>query len=180
MTASEIEHQFVVFALHGERYALPVAAVREITRYTPPSATAAAGGLVRGMINLRGRVLPVVDLSVRLGQELEVGTGTRILVVELANGTVGLIVDGVDGVTAVPPEQIEPLPVPVGEDGLGEQIAVVGERLVILLDPDRALGSALGVKPKRRRRATATTARRTPAKSRATPPPPGSNGDAGG
>src|SRR5579875_3419379 len=71
MTARS-EHQLVIFTLHGEQYGLPVDVVAEIVRYTAPTATAAATELVRGLINLRGRVLPVADLSRRLGQSLAV------------------------------------------------------------------------------------------------------------
>jgi purine-binding chemotaxis protein CheW len=108
------ERHLVLFSLHGEHYGLPVSSVREIVLYTPPSATAAASGIVVGMINLRGSVLPIVDLSSRLGRTLEVTTGTRILVIELARGSVGLIVDTVDGVVRIPAEQVEPLPVAAG------------------------------------------------------------------
>ena len=82
----ELERQLIVFSLHGEHYGLPIASVQEIIRYTPPRVTAAARGLVQGLINLRGRVLPVLDLSSRLGGILEVSDTTRILVVEVANG----------------------------------------------------------------------------------------------
>jgi purine-binding chemotaxis protein CheW len=150
------ERHLVVFSLHGEQYGLPVASVREIVRYTAPSATAAATGVVVGMINLRGRVLPIVDLSSRLGATLEITGATRILVIELARGSVGLIVDSVDGVMRIPAEQVEPLPVPVGEDGLGEEIAAVGDRLIMLLDAERAVGRALPARPAARRRRRTT------------------------
>ena len=149
-----------MFSLHGEDYALPVASVREIIRYVAPSATAAASGLIQGMINLRGRVVPVVDISSRLGRSLVVGANTRILVLELANGALGLIVDAVVGVVRIPAEQIEPLPVAVAGNAFGEQVAAVGERLILLVDPDRALGGVLApatrptpgpAKPARRR-----------------------------
>ena len=94
---SEPERQLVVFSLHGERYGLPIACVREIIRYTPPRVTATARGLIQGMISLRGRVLPVLDLSSRLGRTLEVSGATRILVIEVSTGVVALIVDTVDG-----------------------------------------------------------------------------------
>ena len=92
-TASDSERQLVVFTLHGEQYALPVTTVREIIRYVEPSATATASGLIRGMISLRGHVLPIVDLSIKLRRTLEFGDGTRILVIELEGGSVGLLVD---------------------------------------------------------------------------------------
>ena len=142
------EQHLVLFSLHGELYALPVASVREIIRYVAPSATAAASGLIQGMINLRGRVLPVVDISSRLGRSLEVNSNTRILVIELAVGALGLIVDTVDGVVRLAAEQIEPVPVAVA-DGFGDQVAAVGDRLIPLINPERALG---GVLPAPRRR----------------------------
>ena len=154
MSASEPARQLVVFSLHGEHYALPITSVRKIIRYTAPSATASAGGLVQGMINLGGRVLPVVDLSSRLGRRLAIDGNTRIVVVELSKGALGLIVDTVEGVLRVPAEQIEPLPVPVDDTGLGDEIAAIGARLIVQIDPERALGSALASRAKRRRRKT--------------------------
>src|SRR5438270_4272307 len=106
MTAAELERQLVLFSLHGEYYGLPISSVREIIRYTPPSATATAAGMVQGMISLRGRTLPILDLSSRLGQQLEVGAKTRILVLEVSRGALGLIVDTVDGILPVPAERI--------------------------------------------------------------------------
>ncbi len=141
MSASDAERQLVVFSLHGEHYGLPITSVREITRYTAPSATAMAQGLIQGMISWRSTVLPVVDLSSRLGKQLEVGEKTRILVLELANGSLGLIADSVQGVISIPEANIKPLPV-AGSD-LFDQIAAVDERLIMLIDPERALGSAL-------------------------------------
>ena len=147
--AAASERQLVVFSLHGEEYGLPIDSVREIIRYTPPRATAAASGLVKGMISLRGRVLPVVDLSSRLGNTLEITSKTKILVVELARGSVALIVDAVEGILQLQAEQIEPLPVAAGDSRWGDEIAVVGERLIIVIDPEQAMGSALPA-PRRR------------------------------
>jgi purine-binding chemotaxis protein CheW len=144
---SELERQLIVFSLHGEHYGLPIASVLEIIRYTPPRVTAAARGLVQGLINLRGRVLPLVDLSGRLGRTLEVSDATRILVVEVANGAVGLIVDTVDGMVRVPTERIESIPVAAGDDALGDEIAAIDDQLLMLIDPERALGGVLSHGP---------------------------------
>ncbi len=139
----EFERQLIAFSLHGEHYGLPIACVREIIRYTPPRVTATARGLVQGMINLRGLVLPVVDLSERLGATLAITDATRILVVELQSGVLGLIVDTVDGVMHVPADLVTAIP-GAGDDALGTEIAAVDERLIMLVDPDRALGHVLG------------------------------------
>jgi purine-binding chemotaxis protein CheW len=159
MATAETERQVVVFSLRGEYYGLPITAVREIIRYVAPSATATARGAIRGMIILRGRTLPVADLSSRIGQELEVGSRTRILVLDVAGGALGLIVDSVDGILPISAERIESLPVAAGEGGLGDEVAAVGERLIVLIDPDRAFGDLVPQKPARaptRRRKTAS------------------------
>ncbi|HET6867103.1 MAG TPA: chemotaxis protein CheW [Solirubrobacteraceae bacterium] len=164
MATAEAERQVVVFSLAGEYYGLPITAVREIIRYVEPSATATARGAIRGMIVLRGRTLPIADLSSRLGQELELGIRTRILVLEVAGGALGLIVDGVDGILPIPADRIEPLPVATGDDGLGHEVAAVGERLIVLIDPERAFGDLLPRKPAR---APARRRKTTPARPRA-------------
>jgi purine-binding chemotaxis protein CheW len=138
---TEQQRQLVVFSMHGEHYALPITSVREIIRYTKPQATGAANGLIQGMILLRGQVLPIVDLSSRLGKSLEINDETRILVVELSERSLGLIVGTVDEVLMVAAEQIEAMPVS-GSD-LGEEIAKVGDRLITLIDAERALGQVL-------------------------------------
>jgi purine-binding chemotaxis protein CheW len=143
---SEFERQLIVFSLHDEHYGLPIASVREIIRYTPPRVTAAARGLIQGLINLRGLVLPVVDLSERLGATIQITDATRILVIEVGRGVVGLIVDTVDGVTHVLADQVTPLP-GAGDDALGGEIAAIDDRLIMLVDPDRALGHVLGAPP---------------------------------
>ena len=176
---TEGERQLVVFSLHGEHYALPITAVREIIRYIPPSATATASGLIQGLISLRGRTLPIVDLSSRLGQRLEVGSKTRILVVEVSRGTMGLVVDTVDGILPVPAAQIAPLPVAGAENGLGDEVASVGERLIVLIDPERALGTLLPEPPAPARRATrrASGARASRPRSRPFRPAPAERTD---
>ena len=159
MTAAEGERQLVVFSLHGEHYGLPITTVREIIRYVAPSATAAARGVIQGMISLRGRTLPIVDLSSRLGQSLEVGRQTRILVLEIASGPLGLVVDTVDGILPVPEGQIQALPVTAADNGLGDEVAAVGDKLIVLIDPERAFGDVLPRKPAPTRRRRTSSAR---------------------
>jgi purine-binding chemotaxis protein CheW len=156
----------VVFSIDGELYALPVASVREIIRYRAPSATAAVApdGPIEGMINLHGQVVPVVDLARRLGRAgegreprassgvRETDGATRILVIEISKGSLGVIVDDVHGVRQIPAAQITPLPVAITARGIGEHIATVGDDLIVLIDPERALGSMLVSATARRRR----------------------------
>jgi purine-binding chemotaxis protein CheW len=137
------ERQLIVFTLHGDQWAVPIETVREIVQYRRPTATAAATGVVRGLISLRGEVLPVADLSSRLRRDAHSGDGAQIIVLALSEGSLGLIVDHVEGVRHVPAAHISPSPVPGAEEGLGEEIAAIDDGLVLLLDPQRALGGVL-------------------------------------
>lgn len=170
MAAGAPPRDLVVFRLHDELYALPLGSVREIIRYTTPMATAAATGLVQGLINLRGRVLPVADLSPRLGHVLDVTRATRILVLDVDGGELGLLVDTVEGVRSVPAEHVGPLPVATREDALGEEVAAIDDRLIMLLDPERALGGILSRAGARKR---ASPAPRAPRRRRPAAPPAG-------
>jgi purine-binding chemotaxis protein CheW len=132
--------QLVVFTLGAEQYALPIQQVHEIIRYIEPRSVASRAEWVRGVISLRGRILPVFDLAVRLGVPSELSEQAKIVIVEAGAETAGVIVDGVEEVLTVSEEQIEPVP---GADmTLIEAIAKIGERLVVLLKPSAILSAA--------------------------------------
>lgn len=104
--------QLVTFELFGEIFALPILDVREIIRPTAITPVPQAPSFVEGVINLRGQIIPVVDLRKRFGIANE-GTNddTRIIVVELGSGMViGLIVDAVREVERIPSDSITPPP----------------------------------------------------------------------
>jgi purine-binding chemotaxis protein CheW len=125
--------QLVVFTLGAEEYALPIQQVHEIIRYVEPRSVASRAEWVRGVISLRGRILPVFDLATRLGIETELSEHAKIVIVEVGSETAGVIVNGVEEVLTVTDDQIEPVP---GADmTLIEAIAKIGERLVVLLKP---------------------------------------------
>jgi purine-binding chemotaxis protein CheW len=147
MTASALQRQFVVFSLKGETYGVPIASVHEIIRYAKPTPVRATSALIQGVINLRGRVVPVADLSSRLGHEPEIDSRTRILMLDVADGTVGLIVDSVDGVREIPVANIGQLPVAVGDGGVGDEIATIDDQLVVLMDAERTFGSVFRSPP---------------------------------
>src|SRR5439155_14130233 len=94
-TAPQLAQQLVVFSLGEEEYALPITQVQEIIRYTEPRAVASEAAWIRGVISLRGKIIPVCDLSARLGLASEHANAQNIVVVETAAGTAGVIVDGV-------------------------------------------------------------------------------------
>ena len=129
--------QVVVFELATERYGVDIASVYEIIRHQPIVAVPHAPACVEGVINLRGRIIPVVDLRERLGLPAgEPTKATRIVVAETAGTRVGLIVDGVSEVLMVPPDAVEaPGALVAGTDAAALRgIAKLGERLILLLD----------------------------------------------
>jgi purine-binding chemotaxis protein CheW len=126
--------QLVVFSLGAEEYALPIAAVHEIIRFTEPRSVASEVAWIRGVIGLRGKIIPVFDLAARL--ELA-GTGTepgKIVILATGDGQVGVMVDEVEEVLTVASDQLEP--VPTANTDTIDAIAKIDDRLVILLNPE--------------------------------------------
>jgi purine-binding chemotaxis protein CheW len=125
--------QLVVFTLGTEHYALAIQQVHEIIRYSEPRSVASRADWVRGVISLRGRIVPVYDLAARLGVPSELTEQTKIVIVEAGSETAGVIVDGVEEVLTVEDEDMQEAP---GADTtLIDSIAKIGNRLVILLKP---------------------------------------------
>ena len=133
----------VVFQLARESYGVEITTVREIITMQPVTPVPRAPAHVRGIINLRGRVIPVVDLRKLLGlAESETGRDTRIMVVEVESRTVGCIVDAVKEVLTINDEVVEPPTGATGADGAYlEGIAKLGDNLVILVNLVKVLGS---------------------------------------
>ncbi len=125
--------QLVVFTLGTEHYALPIQQVHEIIRYSEPRSVASRADWVRGVISLRGRIVPVYDLATRLGVPSELTDETKIMIVEAGSEIAGVIVDGVEEVLTVQDEQLQEAP---GADTtLIDSIAKIDTRLVVLLKP---------------------------------------------
>lgn len=134
--------QIVVFAVAGELYAADIAVVHEIGPLQRITPVPGLPPYLRGVTNLRGRVIPVVDLRLRLGLAAGPPTAaTRIAVVETAAGTVGMIVDGVVEVQRLAAGALEPPPTAVGEADDASVLGVARSqgRLVTLLDLERVL-----------------------------------------
>jgi purine-binding chemotaxis protein CheW len=136
----------VVFELDGREFALPLREVAEILRMVAITPMPEVPRWVVGVINLRGRVIPVIDLRRRLGIEpAEPGLNTPILVVEQGARKLGLIADAVRDVLALPDEALEApdgADDDTGHDDVVSAIARIGERLVVVLDLDRVTADA--------------------------------------
>lgn len=144
---SDLGQQYVLFHVGSEEYGLPISCVSSIIRWETVTPVPRAPRAVQGVIDLRGRVIPVVDLEQRLfGHAIEPTPRTRIVVTESADGgEVGLAVDSASEVATFQPDQLMPTPTSVVAPEIADAFAAVvhlGDRLVILLDLDRILPRA--------------------------------------
>ncbi len=133
---------WVSFELAGELYALPVERLQEALRVTSITRVPHAPNPIRGITNMRGRVLAVVDLRVRLGlPSAELEPQNRILVVASRDHWIGLLVDSARQVVKVLPSTVQPPPADVMTERSGfiRGLCQVEDELIILLDVDRVL-----------------------------------------
>ncbi|HEY9109096.1 MAG TPA: chemotaxis protein CheW [Roseateles sp.] len=135
--------QFLTFRIGGEEYGLDILRVQEIRSYEAPTRVANAPSFVKGVVNLRGVIVPILDLRIRLGQAGEYNAFTVVIVLNVAGRVVGVVVDSVSDVLELSAEEIKPRPdVPAAMDarfitGLGK----IGERMLILLDIEAMIKS---------------------------------------
>ncbi len=136
------DEQVVVFSLGDEQFGVDIARVQEIIRWQKVTKLPNAPQFVEGVIDLRGRIVPVIDLRRRFGLESALpNKETRIVVVEIQGQTVGTIVDGVSEVLQVPGSVIEPPSqiVVTAESAHLRGIARLQNSLIALLDLEHVL-----------------------------------------
>jgi purine-binding chemotaxis protein CheW len=126
--------QLVVFSLGSEEYALPIGSVHEIIRFTEPRTVASDAAWIRGVIGLRGKIIPIFDLASRMELDSVDSQPGKIVIVESGTGQVGIMVDEVEEVLTVSSDQLEDVPSANSESI--EAIAKIEDRLVILLNPE--------------------------------------------
>jgi len=139
------EEQVVVLELAGEAYGVEIGRVQEIIRMQPITRVPNVPAFIEGVTNLRGRVIPVLDLRRRFGLAATPPTRqSRIVVAELGSHAGGLIVDGVSEVLRVPADAVEPPSalVTTAESTYLRGVAKLEDRLVLLLDLTRILTSS--------------------------------------
>lgn len=137
---------YLAFRLADEIYAVDILRIREIIEYSQPTSVPMMPSSVRGVINLRGSVVPIIDLAVRFGRDFtEVGKRTCFVIVEAehegAIHILGLMVDGVNAVMEIGADHIEPPPsfgLPVDTAFISGMARLDG-RFIILLDIARVL-----------------------------------------
>ena len=125
----------VAFRVAGQDYCIDIMAVREIRGWTPATALPHAPPHVRGVINLRGQVVPILDLAARLGLPSPEPDGRHVIViVAVGERVLGLLVEAVSEILSVPQEAVHPAPDFDGETSLVQAVITLEERMFRFLD----------------------------------------------
>src|SRR5438094_7166310 len=133
--------EFLTFRLGAEEYAIEILKVQEIRGWEAPTAIANTAAFIKGVINLRGTIVPIVDLRLKFKGEAKYDEFTVVIILSVARRVLGIVVDAVSDVTTLAPTQIRAAPEFGGTldtrfvTGLG----TVGERMLILTDIERLI-----------------------------------------
>jgi len=141
--AGDPSNEFLTFTLGKEEYGLDILKVQEIRGYDAVTAIANSPAFIKGVINLRGIIVPIVDMRIKFNLgKVEYNECTVVIILNVANRVVGMVVDGVSDVITLADEQIKPAP-EFGSafdtqylTGLG----TVDDRMLILVDIEKLMG----------------------------------------
>ena len=138
-------NEFLTFRLGEEEYGIEILKVQEIRSWERPTAIANAPAFVKGVIDLRGSVVPIVDLRLKYGfAQARYDGSTVVIILNLARRVVGVVVDAVSDVVSLAAQQIRPAP----ELGAGidtrfvSGLGAIGDRMLVLTDIEQMIGSA--------------------------------------
>lgn len=136
--------EYLTFRLDREEYGIDILKVQEIRGYEPPTRIANAPSFLKGVINLRGTIVPIVDMRLKFAcASAHYDTSTVVIILNLRQRIVGVVVDSVSDVMEIPAENVRPAP---DIDSVIDSAAVVGlgsfgERMLILLDIEHLMSS---------------------------------------
>ncbi|GAB1387324.1 chemotaxis protein CheW [Melaminivora sp.] len=147
-TATASVAEYLTFRLGQEEYGIDILRVQEIRSYEQPTRMAHAPEFIKGVIDLRGVIVPIVDLRVKLGCPAEYTDFTVVIILNVGSTVLGAVVDAVADVVALPAEAIKPAPQFQGQldATFVRGIATTGERMLIVVDIESLLsGSEMGL-----------------------------------
>ena len=140
--AAQGGNEFLTFTLGSEEYGIDILKVQEIRGYEAVTRIANTPAFIKGVVNLRGTIVPIVDLRIKFNLgEVEYNQFTVVIILNVSGRVVGIVVDSVSDVIALADEQIRPAPEFAGEiesdyiTGLG----TAGERMLILVDIEKLM-----------------------------------------
>jgi purine-binding chemotaxis protein CheW len=137
--------EFLAFKLGSEEYGIDILRVQEIRSFEPPTRMANAPAYILGVINLRGVIVPIVDMRLKFNlSEANYNDFTVVIVLNIGQQVVGMVVDSVSDVITLAPEQLRPVPdfsSAIASDHL-LAIGSLDDRMLILLDVEKLMASA--------------------------------------
>lgn len=141
--------EFLTFKLGTEEYGINIQCVQEIRSYEEPTRMANMPPFIKGVVNLRGVIVPILDMRLKFNQaQVSYDAFTVVIVLNIGHQVVGMVVDGVSDVLTLTPEQLRPAPEfssTIGSDYL-MAIGSVGERMLMLLDIEKLMtGAEMGL-----------------------------------
>lgn len=145
-TATDGRQQFITFTLDAQEYGVDIMAVREIKGWTDTTTIPNAPRHVRGVINLRGIIVPIFDLRARFGMGMTEPSRMHVVIIVNTGGrTVGLLVDAVSDIITIGSDEIRPVPDMgvAGDDRFLDGLVALGERMVTLVSLDGLFAGAL-------------------------------------
>lgn len=137
-------HEYLLFRLGEEDYGIEILKVQEIRNYDRVTRIANTPDFIRGVTNLRGVIVPIIDLRIKFALEsTTIGDSTVVIVVNLANRVVGIVVDGVSDVLSLTTDQIRPAPEfsPTLSTEYMIGLGTLDDQMLILVDIERLLNS---------------------------------------
>jgi purine-binding chemotaxis protein CheW len=137
--------EFLAFKLGNEEYGIDILSVQEIRSFEKPTHMANAPAYILGVVNLRGVIVPIVDMRIKFNlSQVNYDTLTVVIVLNIGKQVVGMVVDGVSDVITLAPKQLHPVPEfssTIGSDHL-LAIGSLENRMLILLDIEKLMTSA--------------------------------------
>ena len=143
--AREATREVLVFVLGKEEYGVDILKVQEIRGYEKVTPIPAAPAYLKGVVNLRGIIVPVIDLRIKFGlADPKYDSFTVVIILRLATRVIGMVVDGVSDVVALGASEVKPAPQlgSLVDSSFLAGLATQGDRMVLLLDIERFLSSA--------------------------------------
>ena len=137
-------NEILTFRLGSEEYGIEILKVQEIRGYDAVTRIANAPDFIKGVMNLRGIIVPIVDMRIKFNlPNVEYNTLTVVIILNLAGRVVGMVVDGVSEVIALSADQIKPAPEFSGsfDAAFLQGMGTVNDRMLILLDIEKLMGS---------------------------------------
>ncbi|MDT7514308.1 chemotaxis protein CheW [Rhodoferax mekongensis] len=136
--------EYLTFRLDQEEYGIDILKVQEIRGYEPPTRVANAPSFIKGVVNLRGTIVPIVDMRLKFNcAKSEYNSFTVVIVLNLRNRIVGIVVDSVSDVMELPPESLKAAPdiESVIDSSAVLGLGSVGDRMLILLDIEKLMSA---------------------------------------